>query len=188
MIAVPCALHARKYGEQALDFAGFERGRWLVEDQEPAASPQRLGDGDELTLGEAQPVNAQIGIGSEIELPQLCARLFAHARARSTTDTPSTRRTGGSPSVKFSATESAGTSRSSCGMVAMPAAIASCGPLKWRAMPSTSTLALIGPVHAAEDADQCRFAGAVLAHQRVDFARQHVEIDVIERARGAELL
>src|SRR5262245_1022649 len=58
-------------------------------------------------------------------------------RARSITARGPKRRTGRSPSAMFSATESAGTRRSSCGMVTIPAAIASRGLAKWRSSPLT---------------------------------------------------
>jgi len=43
-------------------------------------------------------------------------------------------------------------------------------------------------MHSAKNAHQGRFAGAVLAHERVQLARQHIEFDVIESARRAEML
>ena len=70
----------------------------------------------------------------------------------------------------------------------MPAAIASCGLAKWQSSPSIAIVAAVGAMHAAEDADQGRLAGAVLADQRVDLAEGDVEIDVVERERRAELL
>ena len=48
--------------------------------------------------------------------------------------------------------------------------------------------AFVGPDGAAEDAHQRRFAGAVLADQRMDFAGQHLEIDAIERCGRPEAL
>src|SRR5262249_6817862 len=44
----------------------------------------------------------------------------------------------------------------------------------------------VGLVHAAEDTDQRGFAGAVLADDGVDFAEPDVEVDAVERERGAE--
>ena len=41
---------------------------------------------------------------------------------------------------------------------------------------TAADLAGIRPVHAAKNANQRRFASAVLADQRVDFSRHHVEI------------
>src|SRR5262245_28287782 len=60
-------------------------------------------------------------------------------RARSTRASGPRRRTGRSPSAMFSAIDSAGTRRSSCGMVTTPATIASCGLAKCRSRPSTRT-------------------------------------------------
>ena len=49
-------------------------------------------------------------------------------------------------------------------------------------------LAGIGAVHAGEDLDQRRLAGAVLAEQRVHLAGAHVEVDRVERERAGEAL
>src|SRR6516162_546663 len=57
-------------------------------------------------------------------------------RARSTMASGPSRRTGRSPSATFSAIDSAGTRRGSCGMVTMPAAMASWGLAKWHSSPS----------------------------------------------------
>ena len=70
MMAVPCCFMRAEHREQPLDLAGFERRGRLVEDQQPAAPAQRLGDGDKLALGKAQPVDARVGVGREIELRQ----------------------------------------------------------------------------------------------------------------------
>ena len=48
--------------------------------------------------------------------------------------------------------------------------------------------ARVGTVHAGDDLDEGRFAGAVLAHQGVDLARLQVERDVIERSNARERL
>ena len=68
------------------------------------------------------------------------ARAAARICARSTRASGPNRRTGRSPSAMFSAIDSAGTRRSSCGMVTMPAAMASRGLAKCRAAPSTRTV------------------------------------------------
>src|SRR5262245_56230488 len=57
-------------------------------------------------------------------------------RARLTTASGPKRCTGTSPSAMFSAIDSAGTRRRSCGMVTMPAAMASWGLAKWHSSPS----------------------------------------------------
>ena len=63
----------------------------------------------------------------------------------------------------------------------MPASIASATVRDCRSTPSIRISPPLGVHHAAEDAHQRRLAGAVLAHQRDDFARCHREIDVVER-------
>ena len=62
---------------------------------------------------------------------------------------------------------------------------------RWRsgpARPSMLIVAFIVGVDAGEDFHQRRLAGAVLAHQRVDFAGPQVEADVGKRGDAAEIL
>ena len=54
--------------------------------------------------------------------------------------------------------------------------------------PSISTRPAVGPVHAGEDLDERRLAGAVLAHERVGLAAAQLDPAVLERAHGAEAL
>ena len=69
-----------------------------------------------------------------------CARASSRMRARSMmAGRPNSRRTGGSPSARFSAIDSAGTRCSSCGMVMTPLTIASCGLDRWHARPPMVT-------------------------------------------------
>src|SRR6516225_6998799 len=67
------------------------------------------------------------------------SRASARMRARSMMANGPKRRTGRSPSAMFSAIDSAGTRRRSCGMVTMPAAMASWGLAKWHSSPSRRT-------------------------------------------------
>src|SRR5262245_38534482 len=64
------------------------------------------------------------------------SRASARMRARLIMASGPNRRTGRSPSAMFSAIDSAGTRRRSCGMVTMPAAMASWGLAKWHSFPS----------------------------------------------------
>src|SRR5215510_1140306 len=69
----------------------------------------------------------------------------ARRRARSTKmGTPSRRRVGQSPSARFSATDRAGTRRSSCGIITMPAAMASRGLARRHGIPSIATVPASG--------------------------------------------
>ena len=181
-------LHAREHREQPLDLAFFQRRRRLVQDEDAALPAQRLGDRDELPLGEAERSDRPVGVGRQSRAgPARRAPRRACARDRPAASGPN-RRTGRSPSAMFSAIDSAGTRRSSCGMVTMPAAMASRGLAKCRAAPSTANRAAVGTPDAAENADQRGFAGAVLADDGMDFAGADVEVDAVERDRRAEML
>src|SRR5262245_46770829 len=56
----------------------------------------------------------------------------------------------------------------------------------WR--PIYDNSAVIGLMNTGQNADERRLAGAVFADQRVDFTEISVEIDIVECARGTELL
>src|SRR5215472_4183565 len=88
----------------------------------------------------AKPREATLARGSGSK--SSCAsksRASSRMRARSTMASGPKRRTGRSPSAMFSAIDNAGTRRTSCGMVTMPAAIASRGLAKWHSSPSRRT-------------------------------------------------
>ena len=65
MMAVPLLLHPVDHAEQPLDLAIFQRRGRLVENEDAAFQPQRLGDGDKLALGEAQRLHRAVEIGAE---------------------------------------------------------------------------------------------------------------------------
>jgi len=44
----------------------------------------------------------------------------------------------------------------------------------------------VGTMHAAQNPDQRRLAGAILPDDGVDLAEAHIEIDAVESERGAE--
>ena len=70
----------------------------------------------------------------------------------------------------------------------MPRAFASAGDGELDRLAAQHDLALVRGVDAGEDLHQGALAGAVLADQSVDLARQQVEIDAVERGRAAEAL
>ena len=55
-------------------------------------------------------------------------------------------------------------------------------------MPPRRQSPLVGSIDALKDANERRLSGAVLAHEREDFARAHLERHVIERADHPETL
>ena len=80
-------LHPRQHGEQSLDLVGLERRRGLVENEDLALFAQRFGDRDQLTFGEAETIDAAVGIRSKVELHQFRSRLTAHAHTVNDFDT-----------------------------------------------------------------------------------------------------
>ena len=79
---------------------------------------------------------------------------------------------GRSPSAMFSAIDSAGTRRSSCGMVTMPPAMASRGLGEAPLRAVDPNRAAIRTPDAAQNADQRGFAGAILADDGMDLRRR----------------
>ena len=82
---------------------------------------------------------------------------------------PATRQRAFSPSRIFRPIENSGTIKMSCGTTVMPSRDASFGRVtatKCR----QEEITLLGKVHAAQNLNQRRFASAILANQRVDFA------------------
>ena len=67
----------------------------------------------------------------------------------------------------------------------MPASRASCGEWKSTGCAVDEHLAGVGPDDAAEELDQRRLAGAVLAHQRPHLAGAQRDVAVAQRAHGA---
>ena len=63
---------------------------------------------------------------------------------------------------------------------------ASRGVAKFTAWPLTADFAVVGLVDAGDDLDQGRFAGAVLAEQRMHLAGPHVERDILENLDAGE--
>ena len=179
-------LHAREHGEQPLDLALFQRRGRLVEHEDAAAPAQRFGDGDELALGETERGHAPVRIGSKIELGEHRACLVPHAGAIDQHD-------GAKPPHRQIAerdvlgNRSAGTSRSSCGMVTMPAAIASCGLAKWQGLPSTK----MAPRSGRCTPPRMRIRVDCLRRSRRrgrGLAEGDVEVDAGKRERRAEFL
>ena len=101
---------------------------------------------------------------------------------------PPKRVRGACPRKMFSATVSSGNSSSSWNTVAMPAACASCGPLKLDLAAVDPDRARVRPVDAGDDLDQRRLAGAVLAQKRMHLAGMDVEADIVQRPHAGKRL
>ena len=70
--------------------------------------------------------------------------------------------------------------------MAMPAFTAWPGLAKRTGAPLIMHVAGVGRMHAGHDLDQGRFAGAVLAQQRMHFARPHIETHILQHADADE--
>ncbi len=64
-------------GEQALGFAGGERGRRLVEDDQRGILVQRLGDLDQLTFAGGDAINLNVRVEVEADRREKIARFLA---------------------------------------------------------------------------------------------------------------
>ena len=73
-------------------------------------------------------------------------------------------------------------------MVTMPSRCASCGVAMVTVCSAEGDRAAIGLLRAGEDLEERRLAGAVLAEQRMDLARQHLEVDIVERLHAGKAL
>jgi hypothetical protein len=62
------------------------------------------------------------------------------------------------------------------------------GPVHLHHFPVEDDLALVDRMDAGDALDQRRLARAVVAHQRHDLARRHVEVDLVEGLHGTEAL
>ncbi len=179
--------HARQHGEQPRDFMLLEGGGRLVENEDAALPVERPADGDQLALGERERSHRAIDVGRKIELCQDCARVGAHAGAVDQGERPkladrqiaernifSNRERRHKPQFLRDRDDAS----RDCIMRAREVA----GYAVHLDLPA------IGPVYAGQDANERRLAGAVLTDDRVNFAKPNVEVDPVERKRGAEVL
>ena len=180
-------LHAHEHREQPLDLPLLQRRRRLVQNEDPASPPQRLGDRDQLALGEAEGADRAIGVGIEIELRQDVRGLAAHARAidhRQRTEAAHGRiaerdvlrdRQGRHQAQLLRDRHDAGGDR-----------IARAREMSLLAGDPDN--AAVGTMDTRQNSDQRRFPGAVLTDDGVDLADADIEVDIVERQRRAELL
>ena len=178
-------LQAAQHREQPGDLAIFQRGGRLVENEHAAAAAQRLGDGDDLLLGEAELPHRQIGVRRKVERRELRARLFAHPRAIDQ------RHAEQPPHRRIAQRQVLGDRQSRHELQLLrDSDDAGCdGVMRARQMAFPAAdrhLPVVRPNDAAEDAHKRRFAGAILADQRVNLTRHHLETDAIKRRRRPE--
>ena len=159
--------------EQHLRLALGERGGRLVEDQHAAVERQRLGDLDQLLLGDRKRADED----GRVDGAELRQRL-AGPRRRGP-DSPSA--TSGcvliSAMKMFSATVTSGQSAISWWTKPMPSSWARAGEAISTGFAVEADLAAVGPEDAVDDVHQRRLAGAVLAGDGVHLAAPELEVD-----------
>ena len=183
--------HGRAAGAQRLDDAeepvdlGLrERGRRLVHHDHARVGRERLGDLDDLLIGDREPARDAVGIELDAELVEEQLHLAPHAppvdapaaaqRLRADEDVLRDRQVGEERGLL----EDDGD--------------AGCVRLRGRVEDDLDAVqqhaAAVGPVHAGEDLDERGLAGAVLADERVRLAAAQLDPAVLERAHRAEAL
>ena len=168
-------------GEELLGLAVGERGGRLVEDEHREVGAERLGDLDHLLLGAGQIArHGSPGVSGKPRRAMIsCAGPDAAPACRA-----GRRGVISAPRKRFSSTVICGTKENSWKTAEMPS---------WRAWWTEFELdplrreirisPAVGSLHAGEDGDQRRFAGAVLAEEDVHLAGRSVEVDA-GRERG----
>ena len=169
--------------EQALDLVARQRRGRLVEHQDLAGLRRRLDDLGQLAVA-----------GAECRRPWRsgrCRRPCAQT-AFALPPSPPCRRSGRKRTCisrlrkTFCATVSVGTRLISWNAMATPAARAASAVKDGQRHAADLDRPRRRRLHAAQDLQDRRLAGAVLAEQRMHLARQDVEIDIVERANAAE--
>ena len=187
-------LQAFDHREEARHLALLQRSRRLVENEHARIARERPRDGDRLALGEGQLIHPLIEIERQIEPVERVARERQHARAVE----PPARQALTAPPEQRARRQVAEHhvlgDREGGDDAQLLADHRDAARVRVGGRPELDGLAVhkdaprLGPVDAAEDLDQRRLAGAVLAHERVHLARRQVELHVIQRHGGVEAL
>ncbi len=169
--------------EQRADLARLERRGRLVEDQYPGPLTQRAADRDQLALGEAQAVDPLVERDANAEPIERAPRVLGHGtaidrqaprRQMPEHDVLGDRQGRDQPQLLGDHDDAGGERGARIGEAARRAV-----------EPHGPAVRLVG---TAQNLDQGRLAGAVLADQRVDLAAAQRERHVGERLGGAEPL
>ena len=168
--------------EELGDLVEVEARGGLVEHEHPHVGRDRPGDRDELLHGEGVRAEDRGRVDVESEVGEHVTR--ASRRIRRQSMRPSRR--GSRPSAMFSATERFGSRSISWYTVLMPAELRVVGRREAHQLAVEPQLALVEREGAGDRLDEGRLAGAVLAHERVHLAREHAEVDAVDRGLRAE--
>ena len=170
--------------EQMADLDSRQRRAGLVENQDPRLLRGRLDDLGQLLLAGAQLGDAQLGIDLDAQLAKQLAR---PALGRAVVDHAETvTRLAGQEDVLGDAQRRHQTHLLEDHRDAGPAC--RFGAVLGQRRAVDLDRAFVGHVHAVQDLEDGRLAGAVAAEQRVDLALGDAQIDALQRAHAAERL
>ena len=178
----PSSRELAQQAKQNLGLLRRQRGRRLVEQQDARAQRKRLGDLDELHLRDVELRDRRARVEIELENLEPAARLGM--------DGVVIDRAQKSAAEAFEQYVFAdGEARNEIALLMDDAdaggdRIARTLEADGRAV--EPQLALVRPIDAGDDLDQRRFAGAVLAEQRVDRAAAHRQRHVLQRQHAGE--
>ena len=187
--AIPRSRAWRMYFRTTPGLPDAQRAGRLVEDQHLGAEVDRAGDRHGLALTAGQRADRLLHVADvDAHREQLLAADPSWpARVSRNLSGPNPDR-GSLPRKKFRQTDISGTVARSWNTVAIPAPSASRGEENDVGSPLTSSSPSRGLVDAAEDLDQRRLAGAVVAEHAGDRARVDVQRDVAQGEHAAEEL
>ena len=178
------ALQGPDHREQALRLRFAQGGVGLVHDDEARLDGKRLGDLDELALGDAQRAHDAARVDSRPTSASAARVLLLQLPARRTCP----RRDGMRPMKTFSITFRVGSTESSWWMTAMPGGNRLVGRGELDRAPLEGDPARVAHDDAAEDLHEGRFSCAVLSDHRVHLAAAHLEADIVQRLEPAVAL
>ena len=169
--------------EQERDLVGVEARRRLVEHQHPRVVLERPGDGDELLDGDRIGAERPLDVDVDVEALQALPRALSRP---SPIDEPKPLRLAQQRQILGHRH----------GRDEVDLLIDRADPERLRVARLADVdraavepdFALVPLQGAGQDLDQGRFAGPVLAHERMDFAGLHLEVDAIERPDAGKRL
>ena len=168
--------------EQMRDFALRQRGGRLVHDEDVGIVGDRLGDLDHLPVGDREVAHLDLGVERNIEPIEQFLRLAPHLVVAH--EAERVERLAPDPDVLGDRHEAHQVE------FLMDHGDAVLQRVERRLQADFLALeaegAGIGRVDAGDDLHQRRFAGAVLAHQRMDMAALQAEGNVVERQHAGE--
>ncbi|MDQ0615109.1 hypothetical protein QF046_002750 [Microbacterium sp. W4I4] len=171
------------HGEQALDLCGVQAGGRLVEDEHLRLDGHRAADRDELLQGDGEGGEGLVGVEALEAEPG--ERVGGGAVGGPPVDAEEA-----SDLVSEHHVLTDGEIRGEVDLLVdrRDAGLLRIARAREAAFPADDRdRSGVDPVYPGERLDERRLARAVLAHQRVDLAREQSEVDVVERFHAGEL-